>query len=89
MQFSFHFRTKVPSVYAKGTKYFGDNQMYLDFCFHKNTKDMESKYYLPIYRMALNRLFKLFFALLTFLRLNSDFPYLKLRLWANETSDLL
>ena len=39
--------------------------------------------------MALNRLFKLFFVLLTFLRLNSDFPYLKLRLWANETSGLL
>ena len=63
--------------------------MYLDFCFHKNVKDIESKYYLPIYRMALNRLFKLFFALLTFLRRNSDFPYLKLRVWANETSSLL
>jgi hypothetical protein len=63
--------------------------MYLDFCFHKNVKDVESKYYLPRYGMALNRLFRMFFALLTFLRLNSDFPYLKLRLWANETSDLL
>ena len=89
MQFSFHFRTKVPSVYAKGTKYLGDNQMYLDFCFHKNTKDMESKYYLPIYRMALNRLFKLFFALLTFPSPKSEFQARKLRLWARETSGLL
>ena len=89
MQFSFHFRTKVPSVYAKGTKYLGDNQMYLDFCFHKNVKDMESKYYLSRYGMALNRLFRMFFALLTFHRRKSDFPYLKLRLWANETSSLL
>ena len=39
--------------------------------------------------MALNRLFKLFFALLTFFRRNSDFPYLKLQLWANETYSLL
>ncbi len=42
MQFSFHFRTKVPSVYAKGTKYLEDNQIYLDFCFHKSEKDTMS-----------------------------------------------